>query len=662
MRLSVLLISGLTFVAAAGISLAASGFIATAVEESSEIAVRGALDSHGHDWTEVEADGLRVILTGTAPDEATRFNAVTTVAEVVDTTRIIDQMDVEASKALAPPRFSVEILRNASGISMIGLIPAATDRDALVERLEDIARPAPVSDLMEVADYPVPDGWEDAMAYTLSALSQLPRSKVSIGVGQVTINAVVDSPEARKKLEDTLNRAAHPGLNVRLEISAPRPVITPFTLRYIIDDEGGRFDACSADTEEARERILVAAEAAGNTTGARCVIGLGVPSPNWAEAAVQALNAVGELGAGSVTFADADVTLVAQQGTDPALFDRVVGELEADLPSVFVLHAVLPEPESKNENITPEFTATLSPEGLVQLRGRLNDENLQRMADSYAKARFGSASVYSAARTAEGLPGDWPVRVLSGIEALSRLVQGVVVVTPESLKLRGIANDENASAEISGLLADRLGENETYDLEVAYQPPPPPADEPKTPEMCEADIAEVQRSTGKITFEPGSATIAAESLDTMNAIADILAECGDLRIEIQGHTDSQGRESMNQRLSQDRAQSVLNELRARRILTSSYTAKGYGEANPIADNGTEAGRENNRRIEFRLILPEPTQETPSTLDAVAREAAAEHGATEEDSSVDDAADTAETTPDAETEEKAESPEEGSESE
>ena len=90
----------------------------------------------------------------------------------------------------------------------------------------------------------------------------------------------------------------------------------------------------------------------------------------------------------------------------------------------------------------------------------------------------------------------------------------------------------------------------------------------------------------------------------MNAIAEILAECGDLRIEIQGHTDSQGRESMNQRLSQDRAQSVLNELRARRILTSSYTAKGYGEENPIADNGTEAGRENNRRIEFRVDLGE----------------------------------------------------------
>ena len=48
---------------------------------------------------------------------------------------------------------------------------------------------------------------------------------------------------------------------------------------------------------------------------------------------------------------------------------------------------------------------------------------------------------------------------------------------------------------------------------------------------------------------------------------------------------------MNQQLSQDRAQSVLNELRARRILTASYTARGYGEANPIATNKTEDGRE-----------------------------------------------------------------------
>jgi OmpA-OmpF porin, OOP family len=49
---------------------------------------------------------------------------------------------------------------------------------------------------------------------------------------------------------------------------------------------------------------------------------------------------------------------------------------------------------------------------------------------------------------------------------------------------------------------------------------------------------------------------------------------------------------------------VLNAIMARRVLTSNLSAKGYGESRPIADNATEEGREANRRIEFRLILPE----------------------------------------------------------
>ncbi len=82
-----------------------------------------------------------------------------------------------------------------------------------------------------------------------------------------------------------------------------------------------------------------------------------------------------------------------------------------------------------------------------------------------------------------------------------------------------------------------------------------------------------------------------------------------IQLEIQGYTDSQGREEMNLALSQSRAESVLNELRARRVITGSFKAVGYGEENPVADNGTEAGREANRRIEFRLIRPD-TVDTP----------------------------------------------------
>ena len=68
---------------------------------------------------------------------------------------------------------------------------------------------------------------------------------------------------------------------------------------------------------------------------------------------------------------------------------------------------------------------------------------------------------------------------------------------------------------------------------------------------------------------------------------------------------------MNLTLSQARADAVLNGLLARRVLVSNLSARGYGEANPIADNDTEEGREQNRRIEFKLIdRTEAENDTP----------------------------------------------------
>jgi OOP family OmpA-OmpF porin len=181
----------------------------------------------------------------------------------------------------------------------------------------------------------------------------------------------------------------------------------------------------------------------------------------------------------------------------------------------------------------------------------------------------------------------------------------------------GNTGNPDASTEIASLLSDKLGEGADYTIDVAYQEKLDPVLGLPTPDECEAEIGEVLK-VGKINFEPGSATIDASALGTMDDIAEILKRCGDLPLEIQGHTDSQGRESMNLALSQSRAESVLNELRARRVLTGSFNAQGYGEATPIADNKTEAGREANRRIEFKLIRPD-TVAVPeeTTLESIA---------------------------------------------
>lgn len=628
MRLSTLLTIGGTFLGAGALCVVAAGFAVSAIEDGSRRAVRDALDARGMHWVEVGTDGLQVFLAGTAPSEAARFAALSVAGSVVDAARVLDQTVVAEGEVLAPPQFAIEILRNERGISLIGLVPATLDRHQLMADISEATNGAPIADLLDAADYPAPATWRPALRYAVRSLGLLPRSKISVTAERVEITAMVDSAADKNRVEIDLARRPPENVALALDISAPRPVITPFTLRFVIDERGARFDACSADTEDARDRILRAAGRVGLTERTDCIVGMGVPTPQWARAAEEAITAIAKLGAGSVTFTDADIALLAEAGTDQALFDDVVGALEVALPEVFALDATLPPLPDASAPLAPEFIATLSPEGQVLLRGRVDSERMRDTVTSFAGARFSSGAVHTTARVAEGLPRDWPMRVLLGLEALSHLESGAVTVTPERLDITGKTGRKSAGSEIAQLLADRLGGAEKFSIDVMYQEKLDPLASLPTPEECEAQVAEVQ-SARKIGFEPGSARIDSAGAVILDAIADILKACGEIRMEIGGHTDSQGREEMNEQLSLERARAVLDELRLRRVLTSMIDAKGYGESRPIADNDTEEGRETNRRIEFRVIRPEPVAEVQTGLESL--EDTGEEGAVGPDS-------------------------------
>ena len=634
MRLGPKILTASAFVLAALVSAGSAFFAAGLIERVSGSTVKTALLDAGHDWADVETDGLEVILTGTAPNEALRLRAVAVTGSIVDATRVIDGMDVKAAEPLAPPRFSVELLRNDEGISLIGLIPAVFDRAQIIDPIKEMANGVRVTDLLETADYRAPDGWEKAVSFGLEALADLPRSKISIAAGEVRVTAISSDAAEKSRLETQLARAAPRGMRLALNITAPRPVITPFTLRFTSDVGNGiapRFDACSAESQVSRARILSAARKLGLEGKADCTLGLGVPTPEWSQAAEQAIAAVGEMGGGSVTMSDVDITLVALPTTSQSNFDRLVGELESNLPEVFSLYSVLPEPvkvdgTGDQDSGPPEFVATRSPEGQVQLRGRLTDAKVREAVESFARARFGTKAVYAAARLDPELPDGWPIRVLAGLQALSVLSHGSVVVQPDYLELRGTSGSRDASDAVSRLLSDKLGDAQNFEIAVSYDEKLDPLAAIPTPKECLTRINQILK-TDKITFEPGSADLSGPSQAVMDNIAEVLKACRkvSMDIEIGGHTDSQGREEMNRSLSQQRADAVLNALIERRVLTGNITSRGYGETTPIADNDTEEGREANRRIEFRLI--DAVQVVGPTREAA--EAAAEDDSAEE---------------------------------
>lgn len=632
MRLSSLMISLAAFGIGALGSVIAARSLVTVVEDRSVIAVQEALTDADHSWASVIGDGLQIVLEGEAPNEAVRFRAMTVAGSIVDASRVIDNMSVEATAAIAPPSFAIEILRNDSGVSLIGLIPASVDRAGLLSDVEALAAGKPVIDLLEVADYPEPPMWEASQDYAIDALGQLPRSKISVSAGTVEVTAISDSADHKARLERDLARGIPQNVAVALSISAPRPVIAPFTTRFILDGNGPRFDACVGDTPEAVARILNAATGLGELRDRSCIEGLGSPSRRWGDAVAMGIEAVGRLGGGTVTFSDTDVVLVAAPGTGPGLFDEVVGELSNALPDVFALDATLPDLPNDGSEGPATFTATLSPEGQVQLRGRVADELVNQTLENFAYAQFGRSVVRMGTRTAEGLPAGWTVRTLAAVAALAELSNGAIIVTPDLITVRGNTGSTEANARISRLLIEKLGQQAEFEIDVTYVEALDPIAGLPTPEECVNTILALTAER-KIIFDPGSVTLTTESEALIDDIAEVLRRCADLKLEIAGYTDSQGRDSMNLALSQDRANAVLSALRERRVPVGTFEAVGYGEADPIADNGTEEGREANRRIEFRLITPEPIEEVTTGLEAMeedlAEEVDAEAGEAEE---------------------------------
>jgi outer membrane protein OmpA-like peptidoglycan-associated protein len=103
---------------------------------------------------------------------------------------------------------------------------------------------------------------------------------------------------------------------------------------------------------------------------------------------------------------------------------------------------------------------------------------------------------------------------------------------------------------------------------------------------------------GDVLFETGQATLMAGALTTVDRLAQFMGDYPERTIQIEGHTDSVGSDTLNQQLSEQRAAAVRDALVARGVDTGRIQTIGYGEARPVASNDTSGGRQQNRRIEI----------------------------------------------------------------
>jgi outer membrane protein OmpA-like peptidoglycan-associated protein len=130
-------------------------------------------------------------------------------------------------------------------------------------------------------------------------------------------------------------------------------------------------------------------------------------------------------------------------------------------------------------------------------------------------------------------------------------------------------------------------------------PAPPPASTPAPPIVtvgnCILDIKE------SVHFKTDRAEIEDRSFELLDNVAAVLSSYDKLKIEVEGHTDSQGDDGYNKKLSQRRAEAVVEYLVKQGIDQARLTGRGFGEEKPIAGNNTEEGRAQNRRVVFAIV-------------------------------------------------------------
>lgn len=363
-----------------------------------------------------------------------------------------------------------------------------------------------------------------------------------------------------------------------------------------------------------------------------CQSGIGSPTENWSDVIDSVLTEMQAIPYIEASIVDSEVKLTVDQDTEESTLSTLASNIRRGLPPGFSLETdrvtvlkTIDELAEEGQDAVLEITR--SRDGNLDLYGVVSNISAQDSLTSIATAKFGSDNIQISAIPAEGLPIDWDRRALAALEGLSKLEEGRVVIGVTQISIEGIAGESAIKNEVISAIkngeedipvvdaievVNKTGGNATAsvnatDTEVNDIKTATPSTELENPtESIQADAEECNNSLSvslknqPVSFKPGSTELTDESIITIAQLVDIMHQCNDYAFEIAGYTDSQGSEDGNSRLSQARAEAVLAALETQGEDIGELTAKGYGEADPIADNDTEEGRALNRRIEIRI--------------------------------------------------------------
>ncbi|MBU2487011.1 MAG: OmpA family protein [Alphaproteobacteria bacterium] len=574
--------------AVACLSALAIWFTAGSIEADLQSRTMSALRTD-HAWAQVLIKGRDLTLTGLAPDEESREDALSIARNVYGVRDVSDASVLLPEEK--PYRLSAE--KTPDGIILSGFVPNETARADIISTLTGLLPGIALSDRMHLARG-APTGLVSLAGHGLSVFSRFSTGSMSITDRTMDITGQALNPDDHEAALAALSLVPpSAGIVSSVEIT-PAAAAGEYSWSATKAADGIVVSGYVPDGE-IREAIMARAGSIGGDLGAddRMRYATGVPDGvDWMAATETALSALGKMSAGTVTIMQGRLD-VSGEASDVGAFRSIQDILSSRLPGGLVLGTA---DIGLAQGASYRWTAQLTGERLA-LSGLVPSEAFHTELLEQVRLKFGSIALDDATGIAPGAPQGFEAAALTALQGLSRLDEAEIGIGDGVVSIRGSALNEAGAREVARLIAEGLPAG--FSGEAAVSPGNDRGDE-LNPEACQAELNRLTASN-IILFETAEAAIQDHSFGFLDRIARIARQCGEVRLEISGHTDSDGSEADNLALSDRRARAVVDFMTAAGIAADRLVAVGHGESRPLASNETDEGKAANRRIEFRVL-------------------------------------------------------------
>jgi OOP family OmpA-OmpF porin len=336
-----------------------------------------------------------------------------------------------------------------------------------------------------------------------------------------------------------------------------------------------------------KTRLLEAARSAANGTEVidQMALARGAPA-RFDSAALLLIDQISKLKDGRISLANNKVTLEGSA--------REIGGREAiaaalkNLPEGYAVE--------KNGLYAPPYFFQVNKDPVastLKLSGYVPDNAAHAAIVAAISRKFVGEKVDDKLKASAGAPQGFLAAATLALSGLSRLSTGTLTIEDRDIKLAGDVLYPGASARIGEELAAKLPQGWKQKAELSVKPVSTPVNATICQQLLTGLLAK-----GTIRFETGKAVIDPDSAGLLDRLIEAVLRCPNSKIEIAGHTDSDGDKDANLALSTRRAQAVADYFVKAGIPKERITAAGFGSEQPIASNDTEEGKAQNRRIEF----------------------------------------------------------------